>query len=155
MDYHLINSLCYLFLSTKFRSAVAAAAKLLNEKDRPATIPQAKPLSPGEVLGCTAPSGLGDASTDSSCCKNNDGDNGTCTSKSTSCEQKNDADKNDSESDCVQKTEHVMLFIADGRYAVALIRISEFLVFLSILLGYIRLTHTTFQTMSQTCTDFI
>jgi 2-(3-amino-3-carboxypropyl)histidine synthase len=56
----------------------------LNERDRPATIPQAKPLSPGEVLGCTAPTDLG-----------HEGD-GTLLSES--------------------KNEHVMLFIADGRF---------------------------------------
>jgi len=44
--------------TVQFRTAVAEAAKLLNERDRPATIPQAKPLSPGEVLGCTAPADL-------------------------------------------------------------------------------------------------
>lgn len=31
------------------------ATKLLNERNRPSHIPQAKPLSKGEVLGCTAP----------------------------------------------------------------------------------------------------
>jgi 2-(3-amino-3-carboxypropyl)histidine synthase len=57
----------------------------LNERDRPATIPQAKPLSPGEVLGCTAPTDLG-----------HEGDGaGSLNSKT---------------------TEHVMLFIADGRF---------------------------------------
>ena len=43
--------------TVQFRSAVAEAAKLLSSDkyNRPCTIPQAKPLSPGEVLGCTAP----------------------------------------------------------------------------------------------------
>ena len=45
--------------TVQFRPAVAAAARLLNERERIATIPQAKPLSPGEVLGCTAPANLG------------------------------------------------------------------------------------------------
>lgn len=70
--------------TVQFRTAIGAAAKALNERDRPATIPQAKPLSPGEVLGCTAPSDLG-----------HEGDS-TSVSKS--------------------QTEHVMLFIADGRF---------------------------------------
>ena len=36
---------------------MAKAAKILSEeKNLPCSIPQAKPLSPGEVLGCTAPS---------------------------------------------------------------------------------------------------
>jgi 2-(3-amino-3-carboxypropyl)histidine synthase len=70
--------------TVQFRSAIAAAAKALNEKDRPATIPQAKPLSPGEVLGCTAPGELGKSI-----------DSGGLTEG---------------------KTQHVMLFIADGRF---------------------------------------
>lgn len=73
----------------QFRPGVAAAAKLLNERERPATIPQAKPLSPGEVLGCTAPSGLG------------------------SCDCSNNSQNNNSDE---QLAEHVILFIADGRF---------------------------------------
>ena len=61
----------------------------MNDRDRPATIPQAKPLSPGEVLGCTAPAGLG-LSIDS---------NGGSEAKIDSSQSK-----------------HVMLFIADGRF---------------------------------------
>lgn len=76
----------FFYNSLQFRSAIASAANALNEKDRPATIPQAKPLSPGEVLGCTAPAGLG--TTD---------------------------DGGDSVSDN-NLTQHVMLFIADGRF---------------------------------------
>ena len=37
---------------------------MLTERNLPATIPQAKPLSKGEVLGCTAPSGLASSSSD-------------------------------------------------------------------------------------------
>lgn len=44
--------------TVQFRSAVVEAAQGLNERGYTATIPQAKPLSPGEVLGCTAPAGL-------------------------------------------------------------------------------------------------
>lgn len=75
--------------TVQFRTAVAAASKALNDRDRPATIPQAKPLSPGEVLGCTAPAGLG-LSIDS---------NGGSEAKIDSSQSK-----------------HVMLFIADGRF---------------------------------------
>ena len=39
----------------QFRAALGDASKLLSERNRPCHIPQAKPLSPGEVLGCTAP----------------------------------------------------------------------------------------------------
>ena len=62
----------------------------MNERDRPATIPQAKPLSPGEVLGCTAPSDLGRA-----------------------VDAKTDANTDPSTD---TPTQHVMLFIADGRF---------------------------------------
>ena len=51
----------HLYEQIQFGIAVPAAAKALNERDRPATIPQAKPLSPGEVFGCTAPAGLAPA----------------------------------------------------------------------------------------------
>lgn len=77
--------------TVQFRTAVAAAAKALNERDRPATIPQAKPLSPGEVLGCTAPAGLGNAE-----------DSKVKSDTTASAE--------------VSQTDHVMLFIADGRF---------------------------------------
>lgn len=72
--------------TVQFRPAVALAAKLLNERERPSTIPQAKPLSPGEVLGCTAPSDLHDATLPKHC------------------------------PDSTEVVEHVMLFIADGRF---------------------------------------
>jgi len=72
--------------TVQFRPAVATAAKLLNERERPSTIPQAKPLSPGEVLGCTAPSELHKAL----------------------------LPKRSSPDTTV--VEHVMLFIADGRF---------------------------------------
>ena len=56
-----VGTRCELMGTIQFRSAVAEAAKLLNSDSemyggaRPCRIPQAKPLSPGEVLGCTAP----------------------------------------------------------------------------------------------------
>lgn len=40
----------------QFSSAVQQASRLLREHQRRVTVPQAKPLSAGEVLGCTAPS---------------------------------------------------------------------------------------------------
>lgn len=44
--------------TVQFRAAVTEAATLLTSRHRPAHVPQAKPLSPGEVLGCTAPGNL-------------------------------------------------------------------------------------------------
>lgn len=72
--------------TVQFRTAVTQAAKLLNSRNRPAHVPQAKPLSPGEVLGCTAPTGLGST---------------------------ND---NDDDEEASSGHETVMLFIADGRF---------------------------------------
>lgn len=92
---HLVDCFCqtcevgtrvHVMGTVQFRPAVATAAKLLNERERPSTIPQAKPLSPGEVLGCTAPSDLHNA-----------------------LPSKNPSDANSS-------VQHVMLFIADGRF---------------------------------------
>lgn len=103
---HLIECFCktcpigtrvHVMGTVQFRPAVAAAAKALNERERPATIPQAKPLSPGEVLGCTAPSGLGGTSIDKK-------------------GKKAKADENEDSSQCDNTTDHVMLFIADGRF---------------------------------------
>jgi 2-(3-amino-3-carboxypropyl)histidine synthase len=96
---HLIDCFCktcpvgtrvHVMGTVQFRPAVAAAAKALNERERPATIPQAKPLSPGEVLGCTAPANLGGL------------ENVNCGDEQ--CESSN------------VSSEHVMLFIADGRF---------------------------------------
>jgi len=61
---HLVDSFCqtcdshihtYCMGTIQFRTAVAEVAALLNERGWSATIPKASPLSPGEVLGCTAP----------------------------------------------------------------------------------------------------
>jgi len=79
--------------TVQFRAAVVEAARLLNEHGRTAVIPQAKPLSPGEVLGCTAPSGL--------------------------CGCSSEADTEGGEDDGAEKKikgETVMLFLADGRF---------------------------------------
>ena len=119
---HLIECFCqtcpvgtrvHVMGTVQFRPAVAAAAKALNERERPSTIPQAKPLSPGEVLGCTAPSNLGGIGDDNgekktSCC----GGNESCNTGE-SCRQ----DQNvDATMDEAIKSDHVMLFIADGRF---------------------------------------
>lgn len=78
--------------TVQFRSAVTQAAKLLKERNYPTHIPQAKPLSPGEVLGCTAPGGLADSCTTSS------------------------QDEEEANADTSNKNNKVMLFIADGRF---------------------------------------
>lgn len=45
----------YLLGTIQFRHALSEAQELLSEKGYSTSIPQAKPLSPGEVLGCTSP----------------------------------------------------------------------------------------------------
>jgi 2-(3-amino-3-carboxypropyl)histidine synthase len=72
----------------QFRAAVAQAAQMLKkDKGRLVHIPQAKPLSPGEVLGCTAPVIQSSALS------------------ATAGEEKDDL-----------TIEHVMVFVADGRF---------------------------------------
>mmetsp|Transcript_24752 Transcript_24752/g.30444 ORF Transcript_24752/g.30444 Transcript_24752/m.30444 type:complete len:447 (+) Transcript_24752:111-1451(+) len=103
---HLIDCFCktcpigtrvHVMGTVQFRPAVAAAAKALNERERPATIPQAKPLSPGEVLGCTAPElGVDKAAAETKC--------------------NSDLNENSVEASNYSSNVHVMLFIADGRF---------------------------------------
>jgi 2-(3-amino-3-carboxypropyl)histidine synthase len=45
----------YLLGTIQFRHAFSEATELLSKKGYSTSIPQAKPLSPGEVLGCTSP----------------------------------------------------------------------------------------------------
>lgn len=45
----------YLLGTIQFRHALSEAQELLTAKGYSTSIPQAKPLSPGEVLGCTSP----------------------------------------------------------------------------------------------------
>ena len=45
----------YLLGTVQFRHAFGSAVRLLEEKGYEVSIPQVKPLSPGEVLGCTSP----------------------------------------------------------------------------------------------------
>ena len=78
--------------TVQFRAAVTHATKLLKERKYIAHIPQAKPLSPGEVLGCTAPSNLANIATDFSI---------------------SDVTEPNEDSRNIEK---VMLFIADGRF---------------------------------------
>lgn len=68
--YHLVDCLCktltvgtrvHVMGTVQFRGAIIRASKLLTGRGRPASVPQVKPLSPGEVLGCTAPKILGSA----------------------------------------------------------------------------------------------
>lgn len=100
---HLVNCFCEsLSLGThvevmgtvQFRSAVSQASKLLNERNYPARVPQAKPLSPGEVLGCTAPSNLANAN----------------------IELNDDTTNDDGNNVNGNHNKKVMLFIADGRF---------------------------------------
>ena len=50
----------YLLGTIQFRHSLTEAQQLLIEKGYETNIPQAKPLSPGEVLGCTSPVLAGD-----------------------------------------------------------------------------------------------
>lgn len=62
---HLIKTVCatippyeniiYVMGTIQFRNAVSEVAQELTKCNRICVIPQSKPLSPGEVLGCTAP----------------------------------------------------------------------------------------------------
>mmetsp|Transcript_4523 Transcript_4523/g.9599 ORF Transcript_4523/g.9599 Transcript_4523/m.9599 type:complete len:468 (-) Transcript_4523:70-1473(-) len=99
---HLVDCFCatceegtqvFVMGTVQFRAAVVEAAKILNTRNRPATVPQAKPLSPGEVLGCTAPSDLCKCSISGK----GDGENVEC-------------------GDSKPEGEKVMLFVADGRF---------------------------------------
>lgn len=49
------NRHVYLLGTIQFRHALSEAQEILNAKGYSTSIPQAKPLSPGEVLGCTSP----------------------------------------------------------------------------------------------------
>ena len=107
--------------TVQVRAAVVEAAKMLSERNRPAMVPQAKPLSPGEVLGCTAPAGLCDCSIERTCkedkyeSKSGCGDDKCCQADMTAVgaaptDAANDTSSNESAG------EKVMLFVADGRF---------------------------------------
>ena len=121
---HLVDCFCatceegtqvFVMGTVQFRAAVVEAAKILNERNRPAMIPQAKPLSPGEVLGCTAPAGLCDCSVERTC-KEED----SCESKSgcgdDNCCQETETAAAAPVADATDAGEKVMLFVADGRF---------------------------------------
>jgi 2-(3-amino-3-carboxypropyl)histidine synthase len=55
----------YLLGTIQFRHSLVQAQELLEEKGYSTSIPQAKPLSPGEVLGCTSPVLAEDTASDS------------------------------------------------------------------------------------------
>mmetsp|Transcript_10381 Transcript_10381/g.15627 ORF Transcript_10381/g.15627 Transcript_10381/m.15627 type:complete len:545 (+) Transcript_10381:273-1907(+) len=129
---HLVDCFCetcpvgtrvHVMGTVQFRPAVAAAARLLNERERIATVPQAKPLSPGEVLGCTAPANLGgidgaEAGDTNANCANST----NCCSGSGDCGEGTETDGGavaDGDTDRMSvpaRNVHVMLFIADGRF---------------------------------------
>jgi 2-(3-amino-3-carboxypropyl)histidine synthase len=48
--------------TVQFRGAIFSCRENLEKAGHTCVVPQAKPLSPGEVLGCTAPKGLYDES---------------------------------------------------------------------------------------------
>ncbi len=112
--------------TVQFRPAVAAAARMLNERERIATIPQAKPLSPGEVLGCTAPANLGgevgieigDHTTNATkCCSGSDNCNaGAGEDENPVANVVVNIDVNADAKATRNTNTHVMLFIADGRF---------------------------------------
>ncbi|KAL7551484.1 hypothetical protein ACHAWF_014694, partial [Thalassiosira exigua] len=106
--------------TVQFRSAVVESSQRLNGGDNESTssslekiqfqaiVPQAKPLSPGEVLGCTAPSGLAEMNFE----------------EALSRSRRRQARKGQGEAvDACEKAvngdavkERVMIFLADGRF---------------------------------------
>ena len=132
--------------TVQFRSAVIESAQRLNEESPyssssyssssssgcdiqfQAIVPQAKPLSPGEVLGCTAPSGLATIDFEEALSSTNSrrqrqarrnkeysseittNDTDEVRSSTSSSSKKNDNNCN------ILTRERVMIFIADGRF---------------------------------------
>ncbi|KAL7471546.1 hypothetical protein ACHAXS_011840 [Conticribra weissflogii] len=114
--------------TVQFRSAVVEAARLLNgDQDEVASsgvrfraiVPQAKPLSPGEVLGCTAPSGLAELDFDRAMLspadrrklrQKVDDNNGIEGVSGRNCQEE------PPEQPRCPSIERVMLFVADGRF---------------------------------------
>lgn len=109
--------------TVQFRSAVVEAAQRLNEVTSStssddstnirqvqfqAIVPQAKPLSPGEVLGCTAPSGLAQM----------DFEKAMSASRRRQARRSQDAtdDIDEPASNVEIAKERVMIFLADGRF---------------------------------------
>ena len=109
----------YLMGTIQFRPALMEARRLLKSDEygyTDVTIPQAKPLSPGEVLGCTSPVLTDKNESDGECC-----DNGICTSGSSgdnksSCSSDGCQDNSHNTQISKNKNNSVVLFIADGRF---------------------------------------
>ncbi|KAL7477239.1 hypothetical protein ACHAW6_003053 [Cyclotella cf. meneghiniana] len=100
--------------TVQFRSAVVEAARLFNQLNQEplhsalqfqAIVPQAKPLSPGEVLGCTAPKGLAHL----------DWSDAIMSARDRRA-QKNATPDDAPSHTSHQATERVMIFVADGRF---------------------------------------
>ena len=114
----------YLLGTIQFRHALMEARRLLRSEpyEYDLSIPQAKPLSPGEVLGCTSPvlastppapksSRKGKSTTEegaSSCCSSNSNNNNNNTTIGT--------DGMDVCSSSSSNQRAVVLFVADGRF---------------------------------------
>jgi 2-(3-amino-3-carboxypropyl)histidine synthase len=112
----------YLLGTIQFRHALMEARRLLRSEpyEYDLSIPQAKPLSPGEVLGCTSPvlastppapksSRKGKSTTEegaSSCCSSNNNNNNTTIG----------TDGMDVCSSSSSNQRAVVLFVADGRF---------------------------------------
>ena len=93
--------LIYLLGTIQFRHALMEAQTLLQDRGFNVNIPQAKPLSPGEVLGCTSPV-LTNPSRDSGGC---------CSDAGSDCCV--DADKNTQDN---KREDAIVCFVADGRF---------------------------------------
>jgi 2-(3-amino-3-carboxypropyl)histidine synthase len=125
--------------TVQFRSAVIESAQRLNEDPTTsssstsndydiqfqAIVPQAKPLSPGEVLGCTAPSGLATLDFEAAMSSTNSRRlrqarrNKECSAESTTIAATTTALRPSSspeKSTSIPTRERVMIFIADGRF---------------------------------------
>jgi 2-(3-amino-3-carboxypropyl)histidine synthase len=118
----------YLLGTIQFRPALMEARKLLKSDVygyQDVTIPQAKPLSPGEVLGCTSPV-LTDANETNDSVDAVNGANKCCDSSEKSSHESSCGGSNEkcSNSNTIQnqaetkmnKNNAVVLFIADGRF---------------------------------------
>jgi len=127
---HLVDCFCatcdegtqvFVMGTVQFRAAVVEAAKILNERNRPAMVPQAKPLSPGEVLGCTAPADLCDCAIERTCkkdkCESSGGcgDDNCCQTDVTAAAAAT-ATATATNANVSTEVEKVMLFVADGRF---------------------------------------
>eukprot|EP00956_Cyclotella_meneghiniana_P036191 scaffold122748_cov22-Cyclotella_meneghiniana.AAC.1 len=82
-----------------------------------AIVPQAKPLSPGEVLGCTAPSGLATLNWGEAMMSPKEKRELAKKNKTKTNQESNQDDStNDTATSSTTTTERVMIFLADGRF---------------------------------------